>query len=67
MLKEQIKTDTVGAQKSGNELVVSTLRMLSAAILLKEKDKKFTRRSSFKMKIGPKTNLTCSDNFEIIY
>ncbi|MGA2418414.1 MAG: GatB/YqeY domain-containing protein [Candidatus Staskawiczbacteria bacterium] len=41
MLKEQIKADTTEAQKSGNELVVGTLRMLLAAILTKEKEKRY--------------------------
>lgn len=41
MLKEQIKSDTTQAQKSGNEMVVGTLRMISAAILAKEKEKRY--------------------------
>jgi uncharacterized protein YqeY len=41
MLKEQIKADTTEAQKSGNELVVGTLRMLSAAVISKEKEKRY--------------------------
>lgn len=44
MLKDQIKSDTVDAQKSGNDFVLGTLRMLSAAILSKEKDKKFKEK-----------------------
>jgi uncharacterized protein YqeY len=44
MLKEQIKADTTVAQKASNELVVETLRMLLAAILTKEKDKKFKEK-----------------------
>jgi hypothetical protein len=41
MLKEQIKSDTTQAQKSGNELIVGTLRMVLAAILAKEKEKRY--------------------------
>lgn len=41
MLKEKIKADTTEALKSGNHEVVGTLRMLSAAILTKEKEKQY--------------------------
>ncbi|MGD0576475.1 MAG: GatB/YqeY domain-containing protein [Candidatus Staskawiczbacteria bacterium] len=41
MLKEQIKIDITNAQKSGNELVVGTLRMLLASVTTKEKDKRY--------------------------
>ena len=44
MLKEQIKADTIEAQKARSETVVGTLRMLSAAILSKEKEKKFKEK-----------------------
>jgi uncharacterized protein len=44
MLKEQIKANTTEAQKAGNELVVGTLRMLSAAVISKEKEKKFKEK-----------------------
>ena len=41
MLKDKIKADTIEAQKSRNELIVGTLRMLSAAIFSKEKEKRY--------------------------
>lgn len=41
MLKKNIQADTTEAQKSGNELVVGTLRMLLASIITKEKDKRY--------------------------
>jgi hypothetical protein len=44
MLKEQIKSDTTNAQKSGNEFVLGTLRMLLASILTKEKDKRYKEK-----------------------
>ena len=40
MLLENIKKDLVNAQKSKNEIRVSTLRMVLAAILNKEKEKR---------------------------
>jgi len=41
MLKEKIQNATTEAMKQGNELVCSTLRMLSAAIVSKEKEKRY--------------------------
>ena len=41
MLKEQIKTAIIQAMKDGNELLLTTLRMLSAAIIFKEKEKRY--------------------------
>ncbi len=41
MLKQQIQKETAGAVKSGNELVVSALRLLLAAIISKEKEKRY--------------------------
>jgi len=41
MLKEQIKADTTNAQKTSNELVVGTLRMLLASITSKEKERRY--------------------------
>ena len=45
MLKQTIQTATVEAMKSKDAFVVGVLRMLSAAILTKEKDKKFKEKS----------------------
>lgn len=44
MLKEQIQNSTKEAMKSGDQFLVGTLRMLSASILTKEKDKKFKEK-----------------------
>lgn len=44
MLKQKILEDTTNALKSGDSLAVSTLRMLSAAIALKEKDLKYKQK-----------------------
>jgi len=44
MLKKDIQTATVEAMKSKDAFVVGTLRMLSAAIISKEKDKKFKEK-----------------------
>lgn len=41
MLKEKIQNETTQAMKERNELVCSTLRMLSAAIVSKEKEKRY--------------------------
>ena len=41
MLKEKIQDETKKAIKEGNELTVSTLRMLSASIVSKEKEKRY--------------------------
>jgi len=41
MLKEKIQSDTTQAQKEGNELVLSTLRMILASIVSKEKEKRY--------------------------
>ena len=41
MLKEKIQNETTEAMKQGNDLVCGTLRMLSAAIITKEKEKRF--------------------------
>ena len=41
MLKQQIKTATIEAMKCKDDFVVGVLRMLSAAILGKEKDKRY--------------------------
>jgi hypothetical protein len=38
MIKNQIQADTISAQKAGNAMVLGTLRMLLAAVALKEKD-----------------------------
>lgn len=41
MLKKDIQTATTEAMKSGNQFLVGTLRMLSASILTKEKEKRY--------------------------
>ncbi|MBU2539635.1 GatB/YqeY domain-containing protein [Patescibacteria group bacterium] len=41
MLKEEIQNEITQAMKDGNNLVCSTLRMLSASIVFKEKEKRF--------------------------
>jgi uncharacterized protein len=41
MLKEEIKKATTQAMKDGNGFVSTTLRMLSAAIISKEKEKRY--------------------------
>ena len=41
MLKEKIKIDLMAAVRAGDELTRSTLRMLNAAILNREKDKRY--------------------------
>lgn len=41
MLKEKIRQDSVESLKAGKQLVTGTLRMLLAAILVKEKDKQY--------------------------
>jgi len=41
MLKEEIKKATVQAMKDGDSFVSTTLRMLSAAIITKEKEKRY--------------------------
>jgi len=41
MLKEKIRDETKKAIKEGNELTVSTLRMLSASIVSREKEKRY--------------------------
>ncbi|MEK7658432.1 MAG: GatB/YqeY domain-containing protein [Patescibacteria group bacterium] len=40
-LKENIKNNTIEALKQGNEILISTLRMLLAAIIAKEKEKRY--------------------------
>ena len=41
MLKEKIQEDIKTAMRSGAELTISTLRMLQASVITKEKDKRF--------------------------
>ena len=41
MLKNRIQDETIKAMKESNELLLITLRMLSAAIITKEKEKRF--------------------------
>ena len=45
MLKDKIKTDLTQALKEGNQLVCSTLRMLLAAVLSKEKEKRYKEKA----------------------
>jgi uncharacterized protein YqeY len=60
MLKEQIKADSIKAQKSGDSFVLSVLRMLLAAVLTKEKDKRY------KMKLEKDAELTDEEIIETI-
>src|SRR3989344_5464949 len=41
MLKQQIQTDATTSLKSGDSLVLSTLRMLLASIFIREKEKRY--------------------------
>jgi uncharacterized protein YqeY len=41
MLKQQIQNSTKEAMKAGDQFLVGTLRMLSASIITKEKDKRY--------------------------
>ena len=41
MLKQNIKSNTLEALKSGDQFLVGTLRMLLASILTKEKEKRY--------------------------
>jgi uncharacterized protein YqeY len=41
MLKQNIKTATTDAMKAGDQFLVGVLRMLSASIITKEKDKRY--------------------------
>jgi len=41
MLKQQIQNNTKEAMKAGDHFLVETLRMLSAAVLVKEKEKRY--------------------------
>jgi hypothetical protein len=60
MLKEQIKTDTTEAQKTGNEFVLGTLRMLLAGIISREKEKRY------KLKLEKDAELTDEEVIETI-
>lgn len=44
MLKQNIQNDVTSAMKSGDSLVVGTLRMFLAAVTSKEKEKKFKEK-----------------------
>lgn len=44
MLKKDIQSDTISAQKAGEDLALGALRMLLAAITTKEKEKKFKEK-----------------------
>ena len=44
MLKQTIQKDTTDSLKAGDSFVAGTLRMLSASIVSKEKDKKFKEK-----------------------
>lgn len=60
MLKDKIKTDLIQALKEGNQVVCSTLRMLLAAVLNKEKEKKY------KEKIEEEVELTDEEIIDVI-
>ncbi len=61
MLKDKIKTNLNQALKQGNQTVCSTLRMLLAAVLNKEKEKKY------KEKIEQEVELTDEEIIDVIF
>ncbi len=60
MLKQQIQSDATTALKSGEALVSGTLRMLLAAIISKEKEKRY------KMKLEKDAELTDEELIDVI-
>ncbi len=63
MLKDTIKSDLNEALKKGDEIKRSTLRMLSAAILGKEKEKKY---KIYKEELDEKEELTDEEIIDVI-
>jgi len=61
MLKDKIKDDISQALKKGDEIKCSTLRMLLAAVLNKEKEKKY------KEKIEQEVKLTDEEIIDVIF
>ncbi len=60
MLKQQIQNNTTEALKSGDSLVLSTLRMLLASISVREKEKRY------KMKLEKDAELTDEEIIETV-
>ncbi|OGZ78230.1 MAG: hypothetical protein A2358_04160 [Candidatus Staskawiczbacteria bacterium RIFOXYB1_FULL_37_44] len=60
MLKQSIQADTTEAMKNKDNFVVGVLRMLSAAVLLKEKDKRY------KLKLEKDAELTDEEVIEVV-
>ncbi|MBM3250970.1 MAG: GatB/YqeY domain-containing protein [Candidatus Nealsonbacteria bacterium] len=60
MLKQKIRNDLTKATKGGDEVVISTLRMLLAVVLNREKERKYKER------IEGEVELTDEEMFEII-
>lgn len=60
MLKQQIQSDSKEALKKGEQAVLETLRMLSSAIQLKEKDLKY------KQKLGKEPELSDEQVIDVV-
>ncbi|MCX6718138.1 MAG: GatB/YqeY domain-containing protein [Candidatus Staskawiczbacteria bacterium] len=52
MLKEKIQKETIEAMKSKDSFTTGVLRMMSAVILTKEKDKKFKEKSETEIQLS---------------
>jgi len=70
MLKQIIQADLTEALKKGDEVARSTLRMLSAAILSKEKEKRYriSKEESelTEQELAEKSNLTNEEIIEVV-
>jgi hypothetical protein len=67
MLKQRILSDTQASAKNKEEITLSVLRMLSAAILSKEKEKRYKLSKSVKeMELEEKSALTDEEIIETI-
>ncbi len=74
MLKQNIQSNTIEAMKAGDQFLVGTLRMLSASILTKEKDKRykiskdpaFAKASAGEEKLEKESQLTDEQVIEVI-
>lgn len=60
MLKQQVQSDTIVAMKSGDNFTTGVLRMLSASILTKQKEKRY------KEKLEADAELTDGEVIEVI-
>lgn len=67
MLKQQIQSDTLSAAKNKEEIALSVLRMLRAAILSKEKEKRYKlSKSMTEAELEEKSALTDAEIIETI-